>query len=94
MTDYKEEINEKINLEAHAKGKVDNKKNGHKNVTTYFGEDYTRTSKEWSDIHRRIDRENDTYDEVIKNSKGEITHECHEPLDKHPGHGSAKKKKE
>jgi hypothetical protein len=38
-----------------------------------------------------VNREDNTYDEVIKNSKGEIIRECHEPLHKHQGHGSAKK---
>lgn len=92
MAYYKEEINEKLNLEDHMKGKLKKMVNGHETNIEYFGEEYTKTSKEWSNIDRKIDRKNDTYDEVIKNSKGEITHDCHEPLHEHTGHGSNKSK--
>lgn len=45
------------------------------------------------DLHRRLDREKDQYDEIVKDEKtGKIANECHEPLSEHIGHGSAKKK--
>lgn len=40
-----------------------------------------------------IDRENNRYSEsVVDVETGEIIHSCEEPLKKHTGHGSAKKK--
>lgn len=40
---------------------------------------------------RRIDRENDRYDEVVADPEtGDIIHETHEPLSQHRGHGSAR----
>ncbi len=43
------------------------------------------------DKYRRIDRDNDRYDEVVIDPEtGEIVYECHEPLSEHWGHGSAK----
>lgn len=40
---------------------------------------------------RRIDRENNRYDEVVTTLDGEIIRECHETLKEHFGHGSDKK---
>jgi len=46
------------------------------------------------DLLRRIDRENDQYDEVVKDKNtNKIIRECHEPLGQHTGRGSAKKPK-
>lgn len=40
-----------------------------------------------------IDRDNDKYFERVTDyATGEVLHECEEPLSKHVGHGSAKKK--
>ena len=42
---------------------------------------------------RHIDRENNEYKEAVVNADtGEVIHSCEEPLKKHTGHGSAKKK--
>jgi hypothetical protein len=42
---------------------------------------------------RNIDRENNLYSESVVNAEtGEVIHSCEEPLKKHTGHGSAKKK--
>lgn len=55
-----------------------------------------KTSTKFSDgvdLHRKLDREKDWYDEVVRDEKtGKIINECHEPLSKHVGHGSAKMK--
>ncbi len=83
------EIEEKLNLEAHMKSRIKDKQN---KVEEMSGEEYTKSSNEWSKKYRKIDKRNDTYDEVVKNSKGKLTHECHESLHEHIGHGSAKKK--
>jgi len=39
---------------------------------------------------RRIDKDMDTYDEIVEERSGVIIHECHERLSDHHGHGSAK----
>lgn len=39
---------------------------------------------------RRLDRDADWYDEVVKEADGTIIHENHEKLSDHQGHGSAK----
>jgi len=45
-------------------------------------------------ITRDINRKDDLYDEVVQDKEtGKITRECHEPLSKHIGRGSAKFKK-
>ena len=59
------------------------------------------TGSEWSDslqkmVHkeRLIDRKNDRYREVVKDTKtGDVIHEVDEPLSQHIGHGSAKSQK-
>ncbi len=46
------------------------------------------------ELHRRFDKEKDWYDEIARDEiTGRITNECHEPLSKHIGHGSARKNK-
>jgi hypothetical protein len=42
-------------------------------------------------IRRWIDRRANTYDKVVTDAgTGAVVHECHEPLDRHTGHGSAR----
>jgi hypothetical protein len=51
---------------------------------------YRKTGQDTDEV-RIIDRENNLYKKIIKDSKtGEIVYEFCEPLDKHIGHGSAK----
>lgn len=57
------------------------------------GDDLHRKSGKWMKHSRVIDRDNDSYHEVVKDPKsGKIVHECKEPLSQHRGHGSAKRK--
>jgi len=59
-----------------------------------IGYDLFRSIQKWVRLERVIDRENDYYKEVITDpTTGEIIHHCEEPLSKHQGHGSAKKKR-
>ena len=51
---------------------------------------YSKTG-EWNVLNRNINKTENQYDEVIKTKDGKIIKECHEPLTKHQGHGSAKK---
>jgi DNA-directed RNA polymerase subunit RPC12/RpoP len=58
------------------------------------GDDLFRKTQKWMRLERVIDRENNHYKEVITDPEtGEVIHQCEEPLTKHQGHGSAKKKK-
>jgi len=58
------------------------------------GDDLHRDSGKWMKKERVIDREKDLYREVVTDPEtGKITHRCEEPLSKHHGHGSAKKKR-
>jgi hypothetical protein len=73
------------------KGKGD--RNGKREVFLQgkAGEELHYDTQRWTVISRRIDRDNDRYDEVITDAEtGEVLHECHEPLSKHKGHGSAR----
>lgn len=59
------------------------------------GDDLHRDTGTWRRLSRIIDRENDMYHEVVKDSAtGEVLHECREPLSEHRGHGTAKKLQE
>jgi len=58
-----------------------------------YGDDLHRDSGTWSEIFRTIDREQNTYDEVIVNSDGDVVREVHEKLAEHRGRGSAKNKR-
>ncbi len=42
----------------------------------------------------KVDRENNTYDEIVTDKNGKVIYKKHEPLDQHCGHGSAKKELE
>ncbi len=57
------------------------------------GDDLHRDSGRWMKLSRQIDRGNDRYRKKIVDPKtGLVVHECDEPLSKHRGHGSAKRK--
>ncbi len=57
------------------------------------GHDFHRKSSVWNYLYRLIDRTNNWYHEKITDPKtGKTVHECQEPLNKHQGRGSAKRK--
>ena len=57
------------------------------------GDDLHRKSGKWMKKERLIDREKDHYKEVVTDpDTGQVIHHCDEPLSKHRGHGSAKKR--
>jgi len=58
------------------------------------GNDLHRKSGKWVKLSRIIDRDNDIYHEVVIDPEtSNVIHECKEPLSKHRGHGSAKRKR-
>jgi len=84
----------KIGLPSQIKGKV--KKQGVRKPIKEFkvGDDLHYKSGKWYHREMYIDRENNQYKEIVKDkTTGEIIHECKEPLSKHKGHGSAKRKR-
>ena len=88
------EIFETVDLSIHdnVKGKV-REGPGKKGVKKEFfaGDDHRKSKDDWVDKQRVIDRENDRYQETVKDKKtGELIHHCDEPLSEHWGHGSAK----
>jgi hypothetical protein len=57
----------------------------------FSGADFSSRLRRWMDKVRRIDRENDRYEEVVADPQtSDIIHETHEPLSRHRGHGSAR----
>jgi hypothetical protein len=56
------------------------------------GDDVQRSTGEWMEKARVIDRDADHYFERVVDARtGKVVHECDEELSKHRGHGSAKK---
>src|SRR4051812_30044774 len=50
-----------------------------------------RDTQRWQNVHRAINRRDDTYDEVIVDEEtGAVLREVHEPLSMHEGRGSAR----
>jgi hypothetical protein len=61
--------------------------------STGTGHALHRKSGQWNILSRLIDREQDTYDERIDDGEtGMIIRELREPLSKHSGRGSAKRR--
>jgi len=52
------------------------------------GDDLHRDSGEWRHLERVVDRRDDWYSEVVRDSSGEIVHSTEEPLSEHRGHGA------
>jgi hypothetical protein len=91
-------IVEAVAIKESLRGKVkDSTKTGKSKLRQELlvGDDLHRNSGEWYKKERYINKDNDTYKEVVTNPKtGEIVHHCEEPLSQHKGHGSAKPKGE
>lgn len=61
----------------------------------FIGDDLHRSSGKWNKKERYINKDEDTYKEVVIDpTTGEIIHHCEEPLSQHQGHGDAKPKPE
>ncbi len=58
----------------------------------YSGLDYHRDSKEWREVYRVVDRENDSYTERIRDAAGNVVRDVGEPLSQHRGRGAAKRR--
>jgi hypothetical protein len=75
------------------KAREGKRKKGKPVLEQIVGDQFDHKTNRWIKKKRVIDVSNDWYVEIIQNPEtGEITHRCEEPLSKHRGHGSAKKK--
>jgi hypothetical protein len=62
-------------------------------IEAVSGDDLHRKSQKWMKLERVVDRDKNQYSETITDpSTGKVVHQCKEPLTKHRGHGSAKKR--
>lgn len=85
-----------INIKESLRGKVkDATKTGKSKLRQDFfvGDDLHRKSGKWHKKERYLNKDNDTYKEVVVDPEtGEVVHHCEEPLSHHQGHGDAKPK--
>ena len=85
-----------INIKDSLRGKVkDVTKTGKSKLRQDFfvGDDLHRKSGKWNKKERYLNKDSDTYKEVVVDPEtGEIVHYCEEPLSQHQGHGDAKPK--
>jgi|SRR4030042_4570078 predicted RNA-binding Zn-ribbon protein involved in translation (DUF1610 family) len=86
--DVKEEVVRKIKVDSYrSKDKIRN--------VLFSGDDLHHQSGKWNKKERVIDRDNDSYKEIVSDpTTGEVIHRCEERLSDHQGHGSAKKKRD
>lgn len=85
-------LEDKINTDFHENIKIVAKKNGKKKPfkESVEGEELFKQKGVWVNKKRVIDRENNSYLEVVKDNAGNEIHYCNEKLSDHFGHGSAK----
>ena len=90
------DFNLNVNMQARAGFGMKHKRPGKKSPLSESlnRPEYSNKHQKLIEKKRVIDRENDRYQETIKDFEtGEIHHHCDEPLSKHKGHGSAKQRK-
>jgi hypothetical protein len=58
----------------------------------FTGSGYHRDTKEWRQVSRVVDRENDRYTERIVDAAGNVVRDVDEPLSQHREHGAAKRR--
>jgi hypothetical protein len=85
-------ISSSIMIESHVGTRLRSSAPGRKGWARQLdsGDSFYRDSSEWHQLERSIDRVADRYDEVIKDSVGNVVREVHEPLSQHRNRGSAK----
>ncbi len=73
------ELHELIEVNLIRQGKGHNKRHEYAREIMQ-GNSLTRDTGDWATIERSFDRENDKYDEIVKDSKGNIIYNEHIPL--------------
>jgi hypothetical protein len=82
-------------LTVHRQLRIKGRRPGEKKpfIEQVCGDAFQRKSGVWMKLRRIIDRARDWYfEEVVDPRTGKIIHRTEEPLSKHQGHGSARKK--
>ena len=90
------EITMYASIDIKVKERIKGKHAGEKEhfIIEVSGDDLFRDMGMWVKLSRAIDRDHDSYYEVIIDPEtGQIIRKCIEPLSEHTGHGSAKYKK-
>jgi len=83
-----------LTLSMHDSLKFKHKRNGELLAEGFSGEDLHRKTGKWMTKNRVLDHENDAYLEVVTDPVTSVEiHHCEEPLSKHTGHGSNRKKR-
>jgi ribosomal protein S27AE len=63
-------------------------------LETKVGEEISHKKGKLVNRSVRVDRDNDKYSEVVVDKEtNKVIHQCEEPLTKHTGHGTARRKK-
>ena len=87
-------LHEKIGWETNDPNLPSRKKQKKTRVEGIAGSEWSDSLQKMVHKERLIDRKNDRYREVVKDTKtGDVIHEVDEPLSQHTGHGSAKSQK-
>lgn len=89
------EVSVTDNVECHDSLAFKQKRPGYKKPLAegISGDQFFHKQSRWVKKERLIDRQAKRYREVVTDPvTGEIIHHCDEPLDKHTGHGSAKRR--
>jgi predicted nucleic acid-binding Zn ribbon protein len=88
------ELEEKAEFHDSVRLKLKDAKTRKTQVDQFSGDDLHKKSGKWMQKTRLLDHQKDEYKEVVTNPEtGEEVHGCEEPLSKHTGHGTPKKKK-
>ena len=87
-------ITDKLDIHEQIDVKVREKSSKKPTVELKQGDSLSKKNGKYNHIERKIDRKENTYSETIKDpERGEIIHQCNEPLNEHTGHGSDEHKK-
>ena len=90
---YKVLIQETVEVKSSLQLKARHGTRGKPFLEQKSGDSFFRKAQKWVYRIMRVDRENDLYSEVVVDpNTNKVVHKCEEPLSKHQGHGSAKKK--
>jgi len=90
---FKVHVESKAEVKSSLKLKALHEVQGKLFIEQKSGASFFHKAQKWVRRLWRIDRDNDKYQELVVDPEtNEVIHRCEEPLSKHSGHGSAKKK--
>jgi hypothetical protein len=89
---HKVEIHEELRVEGHLGMRLRHPGKGKWMVQQHEGDSFFHKTGVWHRISRLLDRVNDLYTERVIDENGEVIRDIDEPLSKHVGRGSAKRR--